>query len=215
MNKNFATATKTWLGGVVLGCFAVAGQAWAADIGPDAMVQKVAGETLAQIKADASLQTGDPSRIVALIDRNVMPHVNFTRLTGTAVGPAWRTATPEQKKRLEQEFKTLLARTYAGAFKLANDKELKVLPMRGNVAGSNDVLVQTQLVGGGEPVPMDYRLERTPGQGLGWKAYNLSVSNVWMIQSYRQQFAKIISTGGIDGLISSLEAQNKRNAGSK
>ena len=133
MNKNFATATKTWLGGVVLGCFAVAGQAWAADIGPDAMVQKVAGETLAQIKADASLQTGDPSRIVALIDRNVMPHVNFTRLTGTAVGPAWRTATPEQKKRLEQEFKTLLARTYAGAFKLANDKELKVLPLRGNV----------------------------------------------------------------------------------
>ena len=211
MKKSFAISTATWFGGVALACFSLTGQAWAADMAPEAMVQKVAGETLAHIKADASLQTGDVSRIVALVDRNVMPHVNFTRLTGTAVGPAWRTATPEQKKRLEQEFKTLLARTYAGAFKLANDKELKVLPMRGNANG-NDVLVQTQLIGGGEPVPMDYRLEKTPGHGLGWKAYNLSVSNVWMIQSYRQQFAKIISTSGIDGLISRLEAQNKSNA---
>lgn len=212
MKRSFSTVASAWLGGVAFAWLALAGQAQAADLAPDAMVQKVAGETLAQIKADASLQTGDPSRIVALIDRNVMPHVNFTRLTGTAVGPAWRTATPEQKKRLEQEFKTLLARTYAGAFKLANDKELKILPMRG-AANGNDVLVQTQLVGGSEPVPMDYRLEKTPGQGLGWKAYNLSVSNVWMIQSYRQQFASIINTGGIDGLISRLEAQNKSNAG--
>ncbi|MDO4795326.1 MAG: ABC transporter substrate-binding protein [Brachymonas sp.] len=212
MKKNaFALAAKC-LGGVLLACCALAGQAQAADLAPDAMVQKVAGETLAQIKADALLQTGDVSHIITLVDRNVMPHVNFTRLTGTAVGPAWRTATPEQKKRLEKEFKTLLARTYAGAFKLANDKELKVLPMRG-AADGNDVLVQTQLVGGGEPVPMDYRLEKTPGQGLGWKAYNLSVSNVWMIQSYRQQFAQVINSSGIDGLISRLEAQNKSNAG--
>lgn len=212
MKTTSSTLAVKCLSGMLLACFSLAGQAQAADLTPDAMVQKVAGETLAQIKADASLQTGDVSRIIALVDRNVMPHVNFTRLTGTAVGPAWRTATPEQKKRLEKEFKTLLARTYAGAFKLANDKELKVLPMRG-VATGNDVLVQTQLVGGSEPVPMDYRLEKTPGQGLGWKAYNLSVSNVWMIQSYRQQFAQIISSSGIDGLISRLEAQNKSNAG--
>ena len=211
MMKRVITHTTAWLGGVVLASVALAGPALAADMAPDAMVQKVAGETLAQIKADKSLQTGDVSRIIALVDRNVMPHVNFTRLTGTAVGPAWRTATPAQKTRLEQEFKTLLARTYAGAFKMANEKTLKVLPMRGGAAG-NDVLVQTQLVGGGEPVPMDYRLERTPGKGLGWKAYNLSVSNVWMIQSYRQQFAKIVNTNGIDGLISRLEAQNKSAA---
>lgn len=211
MKTTASTLAAKSLSAMALVCFSFVGQAQAADLSPDAMVQKVAGETLAQIKADASLQTGDASRIIALVDRNVMPHVNFTRLTGTAVGPAWRTATPEQKKRLEKEFKTLLARTYAGAFKLANDKELKVLPMRGAATG-NDVLVKTQLVGGSEPVPMDYRLEKTPGQGLGWKAYNLSVSNVWMIQSYRQQFAQVISTSGIDGLISRLEAQNKSNA---
>ena len=95
---------------------------------------------------------------------------------------------------------------------MAADKQLKMLPMRARALDS-DVLVQTQLVGGGEPVPMDYRLEKTPGEGLGWKAYNLSISNVWMIQSYRQQFAKIVNTGGIDALISKLEAQNKSNAG--
>ena len=212
MMKHIFSRSLIGSGTAVLAGLILSGVAFAADMAPDAMVQKVAGETLAQVKADKSLQTGDASRIIALIDRNVMPHVNFTRLTGTAVGPAWRAATPEQKKRLEQEFKTLLARTYAGAFKMAAEKQLKMLPMRAR-AHDSDVLVQTQLVGGGEPVPMDYRLEKTPGEGLGWKAYNLSISNVWMIQSYRQQFAKIVNTGGIDALISKLEGQNKGNAG--
>ena len=169
MMKHIFPRSLIGSGTAVLAGLILSGVAFAADMAPDAMVQKVAGETLAQVKADKSLQTGDASRIIALIDRNVMPHVNFTRLTGTAVGPAWRAATPEQKKRLEQEFKTLLARTYAGAFKMAADKQLKMLPMRAR-AHDSDVLVQTQLVGGGEPVPMDYRLEKTPGEGLGWKA---------------------------------------------
>ena len=204
--------TRFFLRPAALACLVVSLPAFAADLAPDAMVKKVAGDTLAAIKADKAMQSGDINRIIALVDRTVMPNVNFTRMTGTAVGPAWRTATPAQKVQLEKEFKTLLVRTYAGAFKMANDKELKMLPMR-DAATSTDVLVQSQLTGAAEPNPMDYRLEKTPGQGMGWKAYNIAISGVWMIQSYKQQFAQEINTKGIDGLIASLAAQNKANAG--
>ena len=203
--------TRFFTRSAALACLVFSLPAFAADMAPEAMVQKVAGETLSAIKADKAMQTGDINRIIALVDRTVMPNVNFTRMTGTAVGPAWRTATAAQKTQLEKEFKTLLVRTYAGAFKMANDKELKMLPMRGAATGT-DVLVQSQLTGGAEPIPMDYRLEKTPGQGLGWKAYNIAISGVWMIQSYKQQFAQEISSKGIDGLIASLAAQNKANA---
>ena len=204
--------TRFFLRPAALACLVVSLPAFAADLAPDAMVKKVAGDTLAAIKADKAMQSRDINRIIALVDRTVMPNVNFTRMTGTAVGPAWRTATPAQKVQLEKEFKTLLVRTYAGAFKMANDKELKMLPMR-DAATSTDVLVQSQLTGAAEPIPMDYRHEKTPGQGMGWKAYNIAISGVWMIQSYKQQFAQEINTKGIDGLIASLAAQNKANAG--
>ena len=186
--------------------------AWAADLSPEAMVQKVSDDTLASIKADKAMQAGDVNRIIHLVDSKVMPHVDFARMTASTVGPAWRTATPAQKARLEQEFKTLLVRTYAGAFKMAGDKQVKVYPVRGGAA--SDVLVHSQLIGGsGQPVTLDYRLEKTPGHGYGWKAYNLNVGGVWMIDTYKQQFAQEVNTKGVDSLIASLAAKNRANAG--
>ena len=186
--------------------------AWAADLSPEAMVQKVSDDTLASIKADKAMQAGDVNRIIHLVDSKVMPHVDFARMTASTVGPAWRTATPAQKARLEQEFKTLLVRTYAGAFKMAGDKQVKVYPVRGGAA--SDVLVHSQLIGGsGQPVTLDYRLEKTPGHGDGWKAYNLNVGGVWMIDTYKQQFAQEVNTKGVDSLIASLAAKNRANAG--
>ncbi|MGD9586464.1 MAG: phospholipid-binding protein MlaC, partial [Brachymonas sp.] len=103
-------------------------------------------------------------------------------------------------------------RTYAGAFKMAGDKQVKVYPVRGGAA--SDVLVHSQLIGGsGQPVNLDYRLEKTPGHGYGWKAYNLNVGGVWMIDTYKQQFAQEVNTKGVDSLIASLAAKNRANAG--
>lgn len=211
--RDFAqTLTRVAAAGALLAAVAVPAGAWAADLSAEAMVQKVSGETLAAIKADKAMQAGDVNRIIHLVDNKVMPHVDFARMTASAVGPAWRSASTEQKARLQQEFKALLVRTYAGAFKLAGDKEVNVLPVRGD-ANAADVLVRSQLVGKtGEPVALDYRLSKTPGQGLGWKAYNLNVAGVWMIDTYKQQFAQEVNTKGIDGLIASLAAKNKANA---
>ena len=207
--------TLTRIAGAAALAAAVATPSFAADLAPDAMVLKVSGETLAAIKADRALQGGDINKIIALVDSKVMPHVDFARMTASAVGPAWRNATPAQKGQLQQEFKRLLVRTYAGAFNSVGNLEVKVLPMRAGSAGANDVVVRSQLVGSGDPVSLDYRLTRTPGKGLGWKAYNLNIGGVWMIDSYKQQFAQEVNTKGIDGLIATLAAKNKSNAGGK
>ena len=128
----------------------------------------------------------------------------------SAVGPAWRQATSEQQKRLEEEFKALLVRTYAGALDQVSDQTVTVRPFRGS-AEDKEVVVRTQVRGGGDPVQLDYRLEKTPGVAGGWKIYDLNVLGVWLVDTYRTQFSQQINSNGIDGLITALEERNKRN----
>ena len=183
----------------------------AADEAPDVLIKRVSSDVLDNIKADKTIQGGDVSRIVALVDAKIMPNVNFLRMTASAVGPAWRQSTPEQQKRLQDEFKILLVRTYAGALTQVSDQTIVVKPMRAT-AQDTDVVVRTEVKGRGDPIQLDYRLEKTPGQGAGWKIYNLNVLGVWLVETYRSQFSQEINAKGIDGLISTLTDRNKANA---
>ena len=183
----------------------------AADEAPDALVKRISGDVLDTIRADKSIKAGDINKIMALVDTKVMPNLNFQRMTASAVGPAWRQATPEHQKRLQDEFKILLVRTYAGALDQVTDQTVTVRPFRGS-ADEKEVLVRTEIKGNGDPVQLDYRLEKTPGEGAGWKIYNLNVLGVWLVDTYRTQFSQEINTKGIDGLIATLAARNKGNA---
>ena len=183
----------------------------AADEAPDALVKRLSSDVLDSIKADKTIQSGDVSKIISLVDTKIMPNVNFQRMTASAVGPAWRQATPEQQKKLQDEFKTLLVRTYSGALaQVTSDQAITVKPMR-SAAGDTDVVVRTEVKGRGDPIQLDYRLEKTPGQASGWKIYNLNVLGVWLVDTYRSQFAQEINAKGIDGLIATLSARNQSN----
>jgi phospholipid transport system substrate-binding protein len=186
--------------------------AHAADEAPDALVKRLSTDVLDTIKADKSLQGGDVSKIMALVDNKIMPNVNFQRMTASAVGPAWRRATPEQQQKLQDEFKTLLVRTYSGALaQVTSNESITVQPLRA-AATDDDVVVRTQVRGSGDPIELDYRLEKTPGQGAGWKIYNLNVMGIWLVETYRSQFSEIINSQGIDGLIAKLAELNQANA---
>ncbi len=185
--------------------------AWAADEAPDELVKRLSTDVLVKVRADKSLQRGDINKVVELVDQTILPHVDFRRMTAAATGPAWRQATPEQQKRLQEEFKTLLIRTYSGALNQVSDQTITVKPLRMS-PGDTDVLVRTEVKGRGDPVQLDYRLEKTPGNGAGWKVYNLNVMGVWLVDTYRSQFAQEINTKGIDGLIEALAARNKANS---
>jgi phospholipid transport system substrate-binding protein len=186
-------------------------QAQAADEAPDAMIKRLSDEVLDAIKADKSIKAGDITKILALVDSKVMPNVDFKRMTAAAVGPAWRKATPEQQKRLQDEFKILLIRTYSGALAQVNDQTVSLKPQRSSPEDT-DVVVRTEVRGRGDPIQLDYRLEKTPGQGAGWKIYNLNVLGVWLVETYRNQFAQEINSKGVDGLIAALAQRNKTNA---
>lgn len=185
--------------------------ALAADETPDALIRRLSVDVLNTVRADKAIQAGDIDKVIALVDKTVMPNVNFRRMTAAAVGPGWRQATPEQQKRLQDEFKVLLVRTYAGALAQVSDQTVRIKPMRA-AADDKDVLVRTEIVGKGDPIQLDYRLEKTPGEGAGWKIYNLNVLGVWLVETYRGQFASEINARGVDGLIQALESRNKSNA---
>lgn len=171
---------------------------------PDALVKRLSADILETIKADPELRNGNIARISQVVDSTVMPHVNFRRMTSAAVGPQWRQATPAQRERLQQEFKLMLIRTYAGALKQVSDQRVVVKPLRA-APEDKDVLVRTEVHGKGEPVQLDFRLENTDGKG--WKIYNLNVLGVWMVETYRTQFAQELNKGGIDGLINALASR--------
>lgn len=171
---------------------------------PDALVKRLSADLLETIKADPELRKGNIARISQVVDTTVMPHVNFRRMTSAAVGPQWRQATPAQRDRLQQEFKLMLIRTYAGALKQVSDQRVEVKPLRA-APGDKDVLVRTEVHGKGEPVQLDFRLENTDGKA--WKIYNLNVLGVWMVETYRTQFAQELNKGGIDGLITALSSR--------
>lgn len=185
--------------------------ALAADETPDALIKRLSVDVLNTVRADKAIRAGDIDKVIALVDKTVMPNVNFRRMTAAAVGPGWRQATPEQQKRLQDEFKVLLVRTYAGALAQVSDQTVRIKPLRA-AADDKDVLVRTEIVGKGDPIQLDYRLEKTPGEGAGWKIYNLNVLGVWLVETYRSQFAQEINAKGIDGLIDTLVARNKSNA---
>ena len=183
----------------------------AADEAADALIKRLSTEVLDSIKADKAIQSGDLSRIITLVDARIMPNVNFPRMPALAVGPAWRQATPEQQKHLQDEFKILLVRTYAGALTQVSDQTIAIKPMRA-AAEDKEVVVRTEVKGRGEAIQLDYRLEKTPGEGAGWKIFNMNVLGVWLVETYRSQFAQEISAKGINGLIGTLTERNKTNA---
>ena len=208
MNRRFLGQLALTLFSAVVAFTSVA---HAADEAPEALIKRLSSDVLEAIKADKDMRSGDIAKIVTLVDGKIMPHVNFERMTASAVGPGWRKASPAQQKRLQEEFKILLVRTYSGALSQVSDQTIFIKRTR---AGKDDaeLLIRSEVRGTGDPLQLDYRLEKTPGEGAGWKIYNLNVLGVWLVETYRSQFAQEINAGGVDGLIAKLAERNKLNA---
>jgi len=196
-----------WLAATVLAVAAVGAQAQAK--APEALIKEVSTDVLDAVKADKTIQSGDVRKVIALVDQKVLPYVNFQRMTASAVGRYWRQATPEQQKRLQEEFKLLLGRTYCGALaQVSAEQTVDLKPMR-SAATDNEVVVRTEIKGKGDPIQLDYRLEKA---GDSWKIYDVNVLGVWLVENYRNSFAQEIGANGIDGLIAKMAERNKSAA---
>lgn len=200
---------KRYLSAAFLLFFVAISVAQTAAEAPDALVKRLAADITEAVKTDKTLASGDVAKVAALVDSKIIPFVNFQRMTASSVGPAWRSATPEQQKRLQEEFKLLLVRTYAGAVKEIKDQTVVVKPLRA-AAEDTAVIVRSEVRGKGEPVQLDYRVGKTTdANGTVWKIYDMNILGVWLVETYRGQFAQEINSNGLDGLIKSLTDKNK------
>ena len=180
---------------------------------PDALVKSISQEVIAVLKQDKDIQAGDPKKVEALIETKVLPHFNFTRMTQIAMARNWRLATPEQRKELTSEFKTLLVRTYSTALSNYRDQQIDYKPLR---AKPEDVEVtvrsEVKPSGSSQPVAIDYEMEKTPN---GWKVYDVKVGGVSLVTTYRDTFTSEVKEHGVDGLIKSLAAKNRQSERAK
>ena len=175
--------------------------------GPQELVKRISEEVLAIAKADKDIQSGNQKRVLEVVEEKILPYVDFQRMTTLAAGRYWRQATPEQQKQLVTEFRRLLVYTYSGAIAQIRDQRLDFKPMRGSPS-DNEVEVRSQVVQPrGEPIQLDYRLEKTAD---GWKIYDMNILGAWLVETYRGNFSSEINRNGIDGLIKALDERNKK-----
>ncbi len=208
---NVGPGIRKWRGAVAvliaMAAFALAGQAAAQSMTPDALVRKVTEDVLSTVKSDNEIKSGNISRIQSLVESKVLPYVNFQKMTANAVGRNWSQASPDQQKLIIDEFRQLLIYTYSGALKDVSDQKVEYRPFRAD-AGDTVVQVDTRIINprGGEPIQLNYKLEKT---GPEWKIVDVNVLGVWLVENYRNSFQQEVSRGGVDGLIKSLTAKNK------
>jgi phospholipid transport system substrate-binding protein len=172
---------------------------------PQALIKTATQQVLDEVRTQ-SIAPDDVARIRSVVDRDILPYVDFRRTTRLSMGRYWRTATPEQQEQLVTQFQLLLIHLYSGALaQLTPDQQIEYLPMR-NAPEDTDAVVRTLAQTSGKPVEIDYRLYKTP---QGWRLYDLNVLGAWLIQTYRAQFSEKIQEGGIDGLIQVLTSRNQ------
>ncbi len=178
---------------------------------PDALIKMVVTDVMASVKADPDIQKGNIPKIVDLVEKKIVPYTDMRRTTEMAMGPNWKKATPEQQNQLVMEFKNLLIRTYSGALSQLRDQTVQFKALRA-APDDKEVVVKTVVLGRGDPVPLDYRLEKTD---KGWKVYDMNIMGVWLVEAYRNQFSNQIGQNGIDGLVKFLQDRNKQLASAK
>ncbi|MCF7695462.1 ABC transporter substrate-binding protein [Mycetohabitans rhizoxinica] len=187
-------------------------EAPAIDMGtPDGLVKSVTTDVLSIVRADSSIKAGDIERITQVVNQKILPYTDFARTTRLVMGRHWRTATPQQQQQIVEQFKMLLIRTYSGALSQVGNQEIRYQPLRA-APTDTDVVVRSTVINNGQPIELDYRMEKT---AYGWRVYDLNVAGAWLVQTYQQQFNEQIQQHGIDGLITYLSQKNTPAAAAK
>jgi phospholipid transport system substrate-binding protein len=190
-----------WVSAVLSG--AVCSVALAITKAPDALVAQTAREVQQIVRLDPDIQAGNRQKTLDLVEKKILPHFDFERMTMLAVGREWARASPDQRQAVVAAFRSLLVRTYANALALYKDHKIEVKPV--SAQSADNVAVRSQVsAAGGPAIVMDYRMHRTPS---GWKVHDVAVEGVSLVTTYRTSFAAEIERGGFDGLIRRLNSK--------
>ena len=198
---------------LILGLLLLSTSVFAQEDSPDALIKKVTEDVLTIVRQDKDIQSGNTKKAIELVEAKVLPNFNFVHMTALAMGKDWNKATPEQKKQLSEEFKTLLVRTYSNALTGYKDQTVRYKPTKMQ-AGDAEVVVKTEVVqSGSKPIQLDYSMEKL---AEGWKVYDVIVAGVSLVTNYRDTFGQEVRANGVDGLVKMISNKNKQlEAGKK
>ena len=200
-------ARRLWIGLMAVFCAAAVPMGAQSVTPPEALARSVTDEVLAVLRADKDIQAGNRKKVIDLVEKKVLPHFNFVRMTQLAAGRHWRQASPEQQKSLVEEFRSLLVQTYAATFTAYRDQQVEYRPLRMQPDDTEVVVKSLINQPGGKPVTVDYKMEKS---STGWKVYDVVVADLSLVQSYRGTFSTEVQKGGIDGLVKALAEKNKQ-----
>ena len=177
-----------------------------APVRPDAMMSGLTAEVLSVLRQDQA--AGRVSDLTELVEKRIVPLFDFGRMTRIALARNWRLASPEQQALLAAQFKTLLVRTYTRTLLEFRDQAIDYKPLRA-AAGDTEVTVRSAMRRPGvEPLTIDYDM----AEGVaGWRVYDVKIAGVSLVLAYRESFADIVRSSGIDGLVKALEDKNHQN----
>ena len=194
--------------GLIVGALLMASAA-AQQAAPDVLMKNVTNDVLNIVSKDQDIQNGNTAKAIALVEAKVLPDFDFQRMTALAMGKEWRKATPDQQLALTSEFRTLLVRTYSRALTSYRNQTIEFKPTK--MAGDEtDVTVRTEIKQpGAKSVSIDYAMEKADST---WKVYDITVSGISLVMSFRDQFGQEVLNGGIDGLIKTLHTKNDLRA---
>lgn len=191
---------------IVALCFAASvNLAWAQELGPEELVQSLTEEVIAAFKTDKELAAGDKDKVLRLAEQKILPHLDFEEATRLAASRAWSQASVEQRRKLVNEFRSMLLRTYSNAMGTYTGQQARLLPSRTKQGGSEATVRYQFIRSGGRMVQLAYELRKT---GQGWKIYDISVEGMSLVLTYRTEFDGIVKQEGIEGLIRRLAEKN-------
>jgi phospholipid transport system substrate-binding protein len=183
----------------------VNGAVWAAVKPPRDVVEDTSTRMLSALRQNYAALKQDSSQIYKLVDQIVLPNFDFELMSRWVLGRAWQQATPEQRRRFTEEFRTLLVRTYAKALLEYANEEVRMLPQP-NVDDGDETTVKTEVrLKVGQPIQINYSMHRNPE---GWKVYDVTVDGVSLVTNYRGTFASQIRANGLDAVIADLQQRN-------
>jgi phospholipid transport system substrate-binding protein len=178
------------------------------DLAPDLLMKQISDDVIAAIKEDRDIRAGDSAKIASLVELKILPHFDFTRITRLAMGASWRQASAEQQDALRHEFQTLLVRTYSGALASYSGQTIEFSPLRAK-PGDTEVTVRSRVKQpGAEAIVIEYDMEKS---AAGWKVFDVRISGISLIATYRTAFAEEVRNHGVDGLIALLATKNRQN----
>ena len=178
------------------------------EVAPDALARSVTDEVMKALRTDKEIAAGNQKKLTDLVETKILPYFDFSQMTQLAMGRNWREATPDQRKALTGEFRTLLVRTYSTALSTYKNQTVDYKPVK-VAPGDTRVTVRSAILqDGGPPISMELRMEKQPA---GWKVYDVAIENVSLLENWRGQFNTQIQKNGVDGLIKALADLNSKS----